>query len=99
MTQVKGLKLFSIKEAEERSLNDLKVNKVCMLVFNIINSCCMVASNMDHDSILRSMIKGKESPPMKGCRKAWVILNEINIILPHMEYEVIDSNRTLIGSS
>ena len=52
----------------------------------------MVVGNMDHYSILRSMIKGKESPPMKGCRKAWVTLDEINIICPHMKYEVVDYN-------
>ena len=86
------MKIFSIKEAAERSLDDLKVNEVCMLVFDIIKSCCMVAGNMDQCSILRSMIKGKESPPMQGCQKAWVTLDEINIICPHIEYEVIDSN-------
>ena len=43
-----GLKIFSIKEATKRSLNGLKVNKVCMLVFNIIKSCHMVAGNKDH---------------------------------------------------
>ena len=63
-----------------------------MLVFNIIKSCCMVASNMDHCSILRSMINGKDSLLMKGCRKAWVTLDEINIICPHMKYEVVDYN-------
>ena len=35
-------------QAIERSLGDLKVNKVCMLVFNIIKSCHMVAGNKDH---------------------------------------------------
>ncbi len=48
MKQIKGLKIFSIKEATEIILDDLKVNEVCMLVFNIIMSCCVVASNMDH---------------------------------------------------
>jgi len=45
---IKGLKIFSIKEVAERSLDDLKVNEVCMLVFNTIMSCHMVAGNMDH---------------------------------------------------
>ena len=48
MKQAKGLKIFSIKEVVERSLDDLKVNEVCMLVFNIIMSCHMVANDMDH---------------------------------------------------
>ena len=64
MKQIKGLKLFSIKEAVERSLDDLKVNGVGMLVLDIIKSCCMVAS-----SILRSMIKGKESQTMKDVER------------------------------
>lgn len=92
MKQIKGLKLFSINEAAKRRLDDLKVNEVCMLVFDIIKSCCMVVGNMDHCSILRSMIKGKESPPMKGCGKAHVTLDEINIVCPHMKYEVADYN-------
>ena len=48
MKQINGLKLFSIKEVVERSLDYLKVNEVCMLVFNTIMACHMVASNMDH---------------------------------------------------
>jgi len=65
MKQIQGLKIFSIKEVVEITLDDLKVNEVCILVFDIINSFCMAAGNMDHCSILRSMIKGKESPPMQ----------------------------------
>ena len=36
MKQIKGLKIFSMKEATERSLDDLKVNEVCILVFDIM---------------------------------------------------------------
>jgi len=50
MKKVKGLKLFPIKEVVERILDDLNVNEVCMLVFNIIKSFFMVACNMDHYS-------------------------------------------------
>ena len=41
-----------------------------------------------------SMIKGKGSPSLKGCMKAWVSyeLDEINIICPHMEYEMVEKN-------
>jgi len=92
MKQILGLRLSSIKEVAERSLDDLKVNEVCMLVFNIIESCFMVAGNMDHSSILRSMIKGKESLTMKGFQKAWVTLDEVNIICPRIRYEVVDYN-------
>ena len=92
MKYIKGLKIFSIKEVAEGNLEDLQVNEVCMLVFGIKKSCCMVAGNLDHCSILKNIIKGKESPPMKGCWKAWVTLDEINIICPHMKYEVVDYN-------
>ena len=66
LRKIMGLKIFLIKEVVERSLEDLKVNEVCMFIFAFIKSCCMVAGNLDHCSILRSMIKGKESPLMKG---------------------------------
>lgn len=43
-----------------------------------------------------ALSKGKGSPPLKGCRKTLVKLDEINIIFPHMKYEVVDYNwRTL----
>jgi len=42
MKQIKGLKILSIKEDVERSLDDLKVNELCMLIFYFITSCCLV---------------------------------------------------------
>ena len=54
MKQIKGLKIFSIKEVVERSLDDLKVNEVCMLVFNIIMSCRMVAGSVLKNGRLNS---------------------------------------------
>ena len=39
-----------------------------MLVFNIINSCRMVAGNKDHYFYLEKHDQ-KESPPMKECWK------------------------------
>jgi len=75
MKKIKGLKLFLVKEIVERSLYDLNVNEVCMLVFNTTKSCCMVMGNMDHFLILRSMVKGKKYLRMKGFQKAWVTLN------------------------
>ena len=92
MKQIKGLEILSVKEVVERSTNVLKVNEVCILIFDFINSCCTVAGNLDYFSILISMIKGKESPPIKECWKAWVTLDEINIICPPMKYEVVDYN-------
>ena len=42
----------------------------------------------------KSKIKRKRSPPLRRCRKAWVThwLDEINIMCPHLKYEVVDNN-------
>lgn len=63
MKQIKGLKIFSIKEVVERSLDDLMVNEVCMHVFNIIMSCRMVASIMDHYFYPEKHDQGKRISP------------------------------------
>jgi len=60
MKQIKGLKIFSIKEVAGRSLDDLKINEVCMLVFNIIKSCCVVVGSMDHYFYLYKCDQGKK---------------------------------------
>lgn len=52
-----GIEVLSIKEAAEGSLDDLKENEVCMLVFDKLESCHMVAGNMDKCSILRAWSK------------------------------------------
>lgn len=49
--------VISIKEVSEGSLDDLKENEVCMLVFDIIEWCHMVVGNMLY---LESMIKRKD---------------------------------------
>ena len=81
-----GIEFISIKEAVEVSLDDIKENEVCMLTFDIVESCHIVAGNMDKCFIVRAWSKEKGSPPLKGCKKAWVthFLDEINIICSHM---------------
>ena len=53
----------------------------------------MVAGNMGN-VLSQEHDQKKGSPPLKGCRKAWVRhrLDEINIICRHMKYEVVDEN-------
>ena len=54
----------------------------------------MVAGNMDHYFYLEKHDRRKkEYPLIKGCRKAWFTLYEINIICPHIKYEVVDYNQ------
>ena len=48
-----GIEYFLIKEAIEGSLDDLKENEVCILVFKNVESCHIVAGNMGKFSILR----------------------------------------------
>ena len=72
MKQIKGLKIFSINEVVERSIDDLKVNEVCMLPFNSIMSCCVVAGNMDHYFYLEKHDQRKDLLPKRRCKNAWV---------------------------
>lgn len=52
-----GIEVISIKEAAEGILDELKENKVYMLVFFKIESCQVGAGNMDKCSILRAWSK------------------------------------------
>lgn len=49
-----GIEDLSIKEVVEGSLDDLKENEECMLVFANVESCHMVSSNMGECSISRA---------------------------------------------
>lgn len=49
-----GIEVLSIEEVVEGSLDDLKESEVCMLVFDKIESCHMVAGNMDECSTSRA---------------------------------------------
>ncbi len=61
-----GIEALSIKEVTAGSLDDPKENEVCMSIFNIEESCHMVAGNMDQCSILKSMIKSKDLLPQRN---------------------------------
>ena len=56
-----GIGVLSIKEVVEGRLDDLKENEVCMLVFNIIESCHMVIGSIDKCFISRAWSKEKIS--------------------------------------
>jgi len=49
-----GIEVISINKSVEGCLDDLKENEVCILVFDKIESCRMVAGNMDKCSISKS---------------------------------------------
>jgi len=69
MKQIKGLKIFPIKDVVERNLEDLKVNKVCMFVFNIIKSCRMVVGNKDCYYYFEKHDQGKRISSSKGMQE------------------------------
>jgi len=99
---VKMIEFLSIKKVFKGILDDLKKEyELHMLVFNKIESCHIVTgskiSALPHENNQK-----KGYPPLEGCMKVWFtnLLDEINIICPHMKYEVVDKvEGTIIGSS